>query len=181
MRRCYVGLFSSPTTLENFNGTLVRPELVTTKESNSSVDWDSFLAAGAKAKVDYYCVHVVEVAVRPDVELKKLMASVSAILRTQTGAGSSSWKPSGLRYSYIQRSHGLVSRLPLNDHRITSPAVVSATAPEPEWDLVDVQVNRLMTPFLVSSSLAWNFFLKNTRIRFAYQRNKGEGCCCSSF
>ena len=118
----------------------MRLEMANAKDSNTSAILDSFFAAGAKSKVDYYCVHVVEIAVRPDVELKSLMASVSAILRTQTGTGSS-WKPSGLRYSYIQRSHGLVSRLPLSDNRISSPAAVPVSAPEPEWDLVDVQVN----------------------------------------
>lgn len=132
MRRCYVGLFNSPATYDNFNGTLVRIEL--DKKSGKGPgesDREAFLAAGVRAGCDYYCAHAVECAVRPDVELKSLLAAVSAVLRAPNV------KSNSLRYAFLHRSHALMTRQPPSAAAATEGA---AYVPDSQWDVVDVQV-----------------------------------------
>mmetsp|Transcript_2648 Transcript_2648/g.3611 ORF Transcript_2648/g.3611 Transcript_2648/m.3611 type:complete len:891 (-) Transcript_2648:202-2874(-) len=101
LRRTYVGLFASRARWDNFNGSLVRVEGDTDRDREGSL----------------FCALVVEVAVRPDVRLSRLMAAVGAVC---TGR-------SALQYALLQRSHGEITR-----QKGLSGAV--------EWEVVDVQV-----------------------------------------
>ena len=75
-------------------------------------------------------MHLVELAVRPDVELKRVMSAVSAVLHGPVAGRSR------LQFAFLQRNHGLISRASTDGRLSQTPP----PAAEPEWDLVDVQV-----------------------------------------